>query len=90
MIARRATLVPMRNCGLPPPRVPSESHTKSGHSTAGAVSHVRALGGAGGSLLCVDPARELVVVWLSVWPDADMRTTSQYVFVDALVESVVD
>ena len=45
-------------------------------------------GGSGGSLLCVDPARELVVVWLSVWPD--MSTTSQYGFVDALVESVVD
>jgi len=28
------------------------------------------------------------VVWLSVWPD--MSTTSQYGFVDALVESVVD
>jgi len=45
-------------------------------------------GGSGGSLLCVDPARELVVVWLSVWPD--MSTTSQYGFVDALIESVVD
>ena len=44
--------------------------------------------GSGGSLLCVDPARELVVVWLSVWPD--MSTTSQYGFVDALVESVVE
>src|SRR6266568_1099298 len=31
-------------------------------------------GGSGGSLLCVDPARELVVVWLSIWPD-DSGTT---------------
>jgi CubicO group peptidase (beta-lactamase class C family) len=43
--------------------------------------------GSGGSLLCVDPARDLVVVWLSV--SADQSSTNEDLFIDALVESVV-
>jgi CubicO group peptidase (beta-lactamase class C family) len=42
--------------------------------------------GPGGSLLCVDPTRELVVVWLSIWAPPDF--TKPHLFVDALVESI--
>jgi CubicO group peptidase (beta-lactamase class C family) len=43
--------------------------------------------GSGGSLLCVDPVRELVVVWLSIWAGVDL--TKPNLFVDALVDSIV-
>ena len=42
--------------------------------------------GSGGSLLCIDPTRELVVVWLSIWGALDF--TKPNLFVDALVESM--
>jgi CubicO group peptidase (beta-lactamase class C family) len=44
-------------------------------------------GGSGGSLVCIDPARELIVVWLSIWAGADLAKPN--LFVDALVESII-
>ena len=41
-------------------------------------------GGAGGSLLCIDPELELVVVWLSV--GREEPPMNQHQFIDALVE----
>lgn len=43
--------------------------------------------GSGGSLLCIDPKRELVVVWLSIWAGVDL--TKPNLFVDTLVGSIV-
>jgi len=42
--------------------------------------------GSGGSLHCIDPTRELVVVWLSIWAGLDF--TKPNLFVDTLVESI--
>jgi CubicO group peptidase (beta-lactamase class C family) len=51
--------------------------------SSGAFAHP----GSGGSLLCVDPTGELVVVWLSIWATSDF--TKPNLFVDALVDSIV-
>ena len=43
--------------------------------------------GSGGSVLSIDPALELVVVWLSIWQGLDL--TKPNLFVDTLIESIV-
>jgi CubicO group peptidase (beta-lactamase class C family) len=64
-------------------RVPeSVSVFHASQLSADAFAHA----GSGGSLLCIDPTRELVVVWLSVWAGSDL--TKPNLFVDALVESI--
>jgi CubicO group peptidase (beta-lactamase class C family) len=42
--------------------------------------------GSGGSMLWVDPPRDLVILWLSVW--AAPSFTKPNLFVNALVESI--
>jgi serine-type D-Ala-D-Ala carboxypeptidase len=45
-------------------------------------------GGAGGSLLCIDPELELVVVWLSV--GREEPPANQHAFIDTLVDCTAD
>jgi CubicO group peptidase (beta-lactamase class C family) len=54
----------------------------AGQLSTSAFAHA----GSGGSLLCIDPTRELVVVWLSIWAGRDF--TKPNLFVDALVKSI--
>jgi CubicO group peptidase (beta-lactamase class C family) len=43
--------------------------------------------GSGGALLCIDPDRELLLVWLSIWAGVDL--TKPNLFIDALIESII-
>jgi CubicO group peptidase (beta-lactamase class C family) len=54
----------------------------AGRLSTSAFAHA----GSGGSLLCVDPTRELVIVWLSIWAAPDF--TKANLFVDELVASI--